>query len=122
MRVLLAEDNPVNRRLVVSLLHRKACEVTAVENGLQAVHACRERTFDVILMDVQMPEMDGLIATQHIRQGEQPGRRVPIVALTAGAMKGDREKCIAAGMDDYVPKPFKADELLAKIDYIATRH
>jgi two-component system CheB/CheR fusion protein len=121
LRVLLAEDNQVNRRLVVSLLRQNACEVVAVENGLQALHACQRSAFDVILMDVQMAEMDGLTAATRIREGEVSGRRIPIVALTASAMKGDREKCLAAGMDDYLPKPFNANELLAKIESIVSR-
>jgi signal transduction histidine kinase/AmiR/NasT family two-component response regulator len=118
LRVLLAEDNPVNRRLVVNLLRRKDCEVIAVDDGLQAVHACREGDFDLILMDVQMPQMDGLTAAQRIRSEEQPGGRVPIIALTAGAMKGDREKCIAAGMDDYLPKPFNAEQLFETMEAV----
>ena len=117
------EDNPVNQRLVVSLLHHAnaAAGHRGRENGLKALRAFGEGTFDMILMDVQMPDMDGLTAAQRIRQGEKPGQRVAIIALTAGAMKGDREKCITAGMDDYLTKPFKADELFAKIDSIASR-
>jgi signal transduction histidine kinase/ActR/RegA family two-component response regulator len=121
LRVLLAEDNIVNQLLVVSLLRRNGCQVTAVENGVEALRAYRERTFDLILMDVQMPEMDGLTATERIRASEGPGKRIPIIALTAGVMKNDREKCIAAGMDDYVSKPFKVDEFFAKIDSVVTQ-
>ena len=121
LRILLAEDNALNRRLAVSLLNRKGCHVTAVENGIQALYACQENRFDMIFMDVQMPEMDGLTATQRIRKAEKDGQHVTIVALTAGAMKSDREKCIAAGMDDYIAKPFKAEEFFSKIDSIASR-
>ena len=121
LRVLLAEDNIVNQLLAVSLLRRNGCQVTAVENGVEALRTYREKTFDLILMDVQMPEMDGLTATERIRASEGPGKRIPIIALTAGVMKNDREKCIAAGMDDYVSKPFKVDELFAKIDSVVTQ-
>ena len=121
LRVLLAEDNRVNQLLAVSLLRRSGCQVTADENGVEALRAYREKTFDLILMDVQMPEMDGLTATERIRASEGPGKRIPIIALTAGVMKNDREKCIAAGMDDYVSKPFKVDELFAKIDSVVTQ-
>ena len=121
LRVLLAEDNPVNQLLVVSLLRKKDCHVTAVETGVDALRAYQESAFDLILMDVQMPDMDGLTATQRIRAAEVPGKRIPIIALTAGVMKNDREKCIEAGMDDYVSKPFKISEFFTKIDSVVSQ-
>ncbi len=112
VRVLLAEDNPVNRLVACRLLERQGFAVVAVEDGAQAVEAHARDTFDVILMDVQMPVMDGFEATAAIRAREQ-GRRTPIVALTAHAMKGDMERCLAGGMDAYVAKPLRPADLLA---------
>jgi PAS domain S-box-containing protein len=115
-RVLLAEDNPVNQQLALTLLRKHGAEVTLATNGTEAVKAFESTAFDVILMDVQMPEVDGLEATRMIRAREAPGTRVPIIALTARAMSGDREACLAAGMDAYVPKPLRAADLLATIN------
>jgi len=113
LRILVAEDSLVNRRLAHGLLTRRGHEVVAVENGREAVEAASTRTFDLVLMDIQMPEMDGLAATRAIRAAEvAEGRsRVPIVALTAHAMQGDRDKCLAAGMDGYVSKPVRMHQL-----------
>ena len=117
--ILLAEDNKVNRRLAQTLLAKRGYRVVAAENGREAVDAYRRQSFDVILMDVQMPEMDGMEATATIRALErESGRHVPIVAMTAHAMKGDRERCMAAGMDDYVSKPMKPQELFRVIDHL----
>jgi signal transduction histidine kinase/CheY-like chemotaxis protein len=117
LRILLAEDNTVNQRLVVRMLEKRGHQVQMVSTGQQALAALAQRPFDVVLMDVQMPEMDGLEATAIIRAQEQAtGAHLPIIALTAHAMKGDQEKCLAAGMDAYVSKPMKADELYATID------
>ncbi len=116
LRVLLAEDNPVNRMLAVRLLERSGHSVVAVENGLRAVEATRRERFDVILMDVQMPEVDGFEATARIRAS---GSRVPIVALTAHATSGWAERCLAAGMDAYVTKPIRSAELAATLARIA---
>jgi CheY-like chemotaxis protein/HPt (histidine-containing phosphotransfer) domain-containing protein len=117
LRVLVAEDNLTNQTLVAALLEQHGHQVTLVSNGRLAVERASQEPFDVILMDVQMPEMSGLEATAAIREAERDtGRRVPIVALTARAMAGDREQCLAAGMDAYVPKPIRADELFAAID------
>jgi len=114
LRILLAEDNAVNRKVVCTVLRKQGHEVVAVDNGEQAVAAHGAERFDVILMDVQMPVMDGFAATAAIRRVEAGlGRRIPIVALTANAMKGDRERCLEAGMDDYVTKPVRSAELAA---------
>jgi len=114
--ILVAEDHPVNRRLAVLILERQGHRVTSVQNGREALAALERHSFDLILMDIQMPEMDGLEATLLIREREKgTGRHVPILAMTAHAMKGDREKCLAAGMDDYVTKPIRPAELFAAI-------
>jgi CheY-like chemotaxis protein len=129
LRVLLAEDNLVNQRLASVLLEQRGHAVTAVPNGRLAVQAwqrAHESTpFDVVLMDVQMPEMGGFDATAEIRRREAERRdagrgdaRTPIVALTARAMKGDREACLAAGMDAYLAKPLRTHELLAVLDAV----
>jgi CheY-like chemotaxis protein/HPt (histidine-containing phosphotransfer) domain-containing protein len=115
-RVLLAEDNPINQKVAVALLKRWACDVTVVSDGKQAVDILREHRFDVVLMDCHMPVMDGYQATAAIRAFElHSGRHTPIVAMTANALQGDRERCITSGMDDYVPKPVKPDVLRAAL-------
>ena len=112
LRILLAEDNAVNRELALEILRKAGHDVITAENGREAVAAFRERTPDAILMDVQMPELDGFEATAQIRELERgTGRHVPIIALTANAMKGDRENCLARGMDAYVSKPLRRQEL-----------
>ena len=114
LRVLVAEDNATNQKLLSALLDQQGHHVTVVGNGRLAVARVAAAPFDLVLMDVQMPEMGGLEATAAIRDAERAtGRRIPIVALTARAMTGDREQCLAAGMDAYVAKPIKAAELLA---------
>jgi CheY-like chemotaxis protein len=116
-RVLLAEDNPVNRTLALRLLEKQGYSVAAVDNGRAAVAALEKASFDVVLMDVQMPEMDGFQATGEIRRREKTsGAHIPIVAMTAHALKGDQERCIAAGMDLYISKPIRAAELFAAIE------
>jgi CheY-like chemotaxis protein/HPt (histidine-containing phosphotransfer) domain-containing protein len=120
LHILLAEDSDINQRLAVRLLEKQGHQVTVAVNGREAVEAVRRGAFDLVLMDVQMPEMDGLTATAHIRGGEKgTGRRLPILAMTACAMKGDKERCLASGMDGYVAKPIQAQELLARIGTIA---
>jgi CheY-like chemotaxis protein len=116
--VLLVEDSPMNRKLAVGLLERWGHTVTVADNGLAAVSLMRDQSFDVVLMDVQMPEMDGLEATRFIRREEMAFRRsrTPIIAMTAHAMTGDRERCLAAGMDDYVMKPIRADLLFRALE------
>jgi len=121
LRVLVAEDNPTNQALVSALLKQKGHRVTLVGNGRLAADRAVLETFDVVLMDVQMPEMGGLEATALIRDHERTnGGHVPIVALTARAMAGDREQCLAAGMDAYVPKPLRAEDLFSAIDSVVT--
>ena len=123
LHVLVAEDNPVNRKLVTTLLHKRGHHVKAVEDGRAAVRAVtgeKHDRFDVALMDVQMPEMSGFEATQAIRAQEAgTGRHLPIVALTAHAMQGDKDRCLAAGMDGYLAKPIDVDELIATVEHFA---
>lgn len=135
LKILLAEDNIVNQKLAVKLLEKRGHKVTVASNGKKAVELYEADRFDLILMDVQMPEMDGLEATKQIRKRESEMlnnisgssytkskiKKISIVAMTAHAMKGDREKCIAAGMDDYVPKPIKPKELFAVIEKLSQR-
>ena len=121
LRVLLAEDNAVNRRLVTVLLEKHGHAVSTVENGKLAVEKVQAGGLDIVLMDVQMPVMDGLEAMAAIRQAEAlTGAHVPIIALTANAMKGDRETCLAAGADGYMPKPINSAELFAMIDSLTS--
>jgi signal transduction histidine kinase/CheY-like chemotaxis protein len=123
LRVLLAEDTPVNRTVLIHLLEKRGHSVLAVENGRQAVAAAERERFDVILMDVQMPEMDGLEATAAIRVKERgTALHCPIVALTAHALKGDRERFLAAGMDAYVAKPVQAAQLFGTIEKLLGNH
>jgi len=117
-KILLAEDNPVNRKLAGAMLRRLGYEADVAQNGVEAVAACQSRTYDLVLMDVQMPELDGLEATRRIRAAEE--RQPVIVAMTANAMKGDRDLCLEAGMDDYLTKPVKLTVLREVI--ISARH
>ena len=117
-RVLLAEDNPISRRVAEEILRQAGMTCRAVDNGRQALEAVAGERFDLVLMDCQMPEMDGFTATQRIREMEDNGQlagRLPVIALTANAIKGDRERCLAAGMDDYISKPFEVQALLATL-------
>jgi CheY-like chemotaxis protein len=112
MRILLAEDNLVNQRLATRLLEKRGHRVVVASNGREALAALEEGTFDLVLMDIQMPEMDGMEVTAKIREKENlTGGHQPVVALTAHAMKGDQELCLAAGMDDYLTKPIRPQEL-----------
>lgn len=108
LRILLAEDNPINQKLAVTLLQKAGYSVDAVETGIQALEKFKSEQYHVVLMDVQMPDMDGFDATAHIRAWEKErGQHIPIIAMTAHAMQGDRERCLDAGMDDYVTKPLQ---------------
>jgi two-component system sensor histidine kinase/response regulator len=120
-KVLVAEDNPVNRKLAASILQRAGHNAILVTNGKEAVDAVKREQFDVVLMDVQMPVMGGFEATRLIREHEATsGRRTPIIAVTAHAMKGDREACFAAGMDGFAPKPIQSTKLLEMVDRLVT--
>jgi PAS domain S-box-containing protein len=122
LRLLVAEDNAVNQLLIRRLLEKHGHIVTLVGNGRDALAALEREAFDVVLMDVQMPELDGLEATQELRRREAAtGRRMPVAAMTAYAMKGDRERCLEAGMDDYVSKPIQPTELYEAVARLAPR-
>lgn len=115
--ILVAEDNAVNQRIIVLLLEKLGLKADVVKNGLEAVKAVSERDYPVVLMDCHMPEMDGFEATRAIRRMEaQSGKHTPIIAVTALAMAGDRERCIDAGMDDYIPKPIDKEHLKTKLN------
>ncbi len=119
LNVLVAEDNPINQRLAVSLLERQGHRVVLAGDGVEAVELWESGNFDLVLMDVQMPRMDGIEATVAIRQREQQtGKHVQIIAMTAHAMTGDRERCLAAGMDDYLAKPIQAQRLFEVISAV----
>lgn len=122
MRVLVADDSPTNRRLALRLLEKRGHVAFAVENGHEAVRAFSNGNFDAILMDVQMPGMDGLEATQAIRRNEPHGSHIPIIALTAHAMDSDRELCLRSGMDGFLAKPFRAQELFATLEQMANHN
>ena len=120
-RILLVEDNPVNQEIARIYLSEMPAVILLAENGRDALELVRHQQFDLIVMDVQMPVMDGIAATRHIRALEAAAGRppTPILALTANAMVGDREACLAAGMDDYLSKPFKPGELIARAAHLA---
>jgi CheY-like chemotaxis protein len=127
LHVLLVEDHPINQKLAISLIERSGHQVTLAQNGEEGLHAAMRQTFDLILMDMQMPVMDGLQATRAIRAYEQDQHkpRVPIVAMTANAMPSDRQACQDAGMDDFLSKPFKATtlrELLSQAEQRLAQH
>ncbi len=120
LQILLVEDKPMNRKLATVLLEKKGWSVTSAHNGREALDLLASNTFDLVLMDVQMPEMDGLEATRQIRAlEEKTGGHIPIIAMTAHAMKRDREKCLEAGMDGYVSKPINSDELYLAVEEAA---
>ncbi len=122
-RVLLVEDNDVNRIVATKLLEKRGHLVIAVENGKLAVDRTATDHFDIVLMDVSMPVMDGLTATTHIREREHAsGGHLPIVAVTAHALDQDRARCLAAGMDDYLPKPIRSADLFATVARLGQAH
>ncbi|MBA4379739.1 MAG: hybrid sensor histidine kinase/response regulator [Anaerolinea sp.] len=122
LRILLAEDNLINQKLAVVLLQKAGFSVDTVENGLQAIEKVQKEPYNAVLMDVQMPEMDGFEATRRIRRWEGGEKHIPIIAMTAHVLKGDRERCLEAGMDDYVSKPLEPQAFLAALDRWALPH
>jgi len=121
LRILLAEDNVVNQKLALRLLQQLGYRADLASNGIEAIECVERQPYDVVLMDVQMPEMDGLEASRRITTKWQPHERPRIVAMTANAMQGDREECLAAGMDDYVTKPIRVDALVAALQGVTRR-
>jgi signal transduction histidine kinase/DNA-binding response OmpR family regulator/HPt (histidine-containing phosphotransfer) domain-containing protein len=115
LRILLAEDNATNQKLALRLLGRMGYQADVAANGLETLETLKRQVYDVVLMDVQMPEMDGLEATRHIRREWPEARQPHVIAMTANAMQGDREMCLAAGMDDYVSKPIRIEELVSAL-------
>ncbi|MEW6736824.1 MAG: response regulator, partial [Acidobacteriota bacterium] len=111
LRILLAEDNLVNQKVALRILEKMGYRADVAANGLEVLAALHRQQYDVVLMDVHMPEMDGLAASRHINEQWHRDERPTIIAMTANAMQGDREECLAAGMDDYICKPVKVKEL-----------
>ena len=122
LNILLVEDNETNQKLVSMLLARDGHTTEVASNGLEAVEAVKSRDFDLIFMDVQMPEMDGIEASQIIRSMQAGVKHTPIVAMTAYALQGDAQKCLDAGMDDYIPKPFDVKRVKQVIEACAQGH
>jgi CheY-like chemotaxis protein len=119
LRILLVDDDRVNQRLTLRILEKQGHQVAVASDGLQALNVLERKSFDVILMDVQMPGMDGFEATGRIRKKEEnTGGHQPIIAMTAHALAGDRERCLAAGMDDYVAKPIRRAELTEALNKV----
>ncbi len=122
LRILIAEDNIVNQRVLRLWLKRFGYEADVVDNGVRAVEAATNSTYDIIFMDVQMPQMDGLTATRKLRAAEIDTKRTYIVALTAGATVEERDACLAAGMDQFMGKPFQEAHLVDALERCANRH
>ncbi len=119
MEILLVEDNPLNQKVVTFNLKKYNYNVTSVMYGREAIDLVKNRKFDLILMDIMLPEMDGFEVTENIRKYEEESgatEKVPIIALTANALDNDRDKCYSAGMNEYLSKPFSSDELIGVID------
>ncbi len=121
LRILLAEDNVVNQKLAMRLLQQMGYRADLASNGIEAIECVQRQTYDVVLMDVQMPEMDGLEASKEITARWSADERPRIVAMTANAMQGDREMCIAAGMDDYLTKPIRVERLVEALNLVQSR-
>ncbi len=121
LRILLAEDNVVNQKLALRLLQQMGYRADLASNGIEAIECVERQPYDLVLMDVQMPEMDGLEASRRLTTKYKPNERPRIVAMTANAMQGDREACLAAGMDDYVTKPIRVDALVASLLRVTSR-
>jgi CheY-like chemotaxis protein len=121
LRILLAEDNVVNQKLAMRLLQNMGYRADLASNGIEAIESVQRQTYDVVLMDVQMPEMDGLEASRQITTKWPSDKRPRIVAMTANAMQGDREMCLAAGMDDYVTKPIRVERLIEALTLVPAR-
>ena len=115
-RILLAEDNLINQRVTMALISKTNIAVDVVADGEEALKAVQNNFYNLVLMDVQMPKMDGIIATKHIREVLKMDK-ILIIAMTANAMKGDREKCIEAGMNDYLSKPINPGDLFSKLEF-----
>ena len=116
LNILLAEDNPVNTKVAITLLEKVGHSVEHAENGQQAIEKMKRHDYHIVFMDVQMPTMDGLEATRRIRLWEAGKEHTPIIAMTAHALNGDRQRCLEAGMDDYVAKPIRAMQLFEAIE------
>jgi CheY-like chemotaxis protein len=117
LNILVAEDNPVNQKLAVRILEKRGHRATVARNGREALAKLRLESFDLVLMDVQMPELDGIETTAAIRESEHGnGKHQPIIAMTANAMKGDEQRCLDAGLDGYLAKPIRREELYALLD------
>ena len=121
LRILLAEDNVVNQKLALRLLQQMGYRADLASNGIEAIECVERQPYDVVLMDVQMPEMDGLEASRRISAKWSADARPRIVAMTANAMQGDREMCLAAGMDDYITKPIRVDQLVEALHQVSAR-
>jgi CheY-like chemotaxis protein len=123
LRILLAEDNVVNQKLAMRLLGQMGYRADLASNGIEAIESVSRQTYDVVLMDVQMPDMDGLEATRRIvARWPDADKRPRVVAMTANAMQGDREACLAAGMDDYLTKPIRVEALVATLTMVPSYH
>jgi CheY-like chemotaxis protein len=121
LRLLLAEDNVVNQKLALRLLQQMGYRADLASNGIEAIECVQRQPYDVVLLDVQMPEMDGLEASRRITAKWKPHERPRIVAMTANAMQGDREECLAAGMDDYLTKPIRVERLVEALNMVRAR-
>jgi CheY-like chemotaxis protein len=121
LRILLAEDNVVNQKLALRLLQQMGYRADLASNGIEAVESVQRQTYDVVLMDVQMPDMDGLEASRKINARWRQQERPRIIAMTANAMQGDRDMCLAAGMDDYLTKPIRVERLVEALNQVPAR-